>query len=752
MSDKDLISRETRSLHEYKSNTDLIHSYPAYDVHQNDEDEIDLRELWLIIKRRKGTIISLTLFVFILVALKTFLSTPIYRSSVTLQINPENSGKVLQYDVATQNSTPSNSFLMRDFYQTQYELLKSKALARDVIDELNLENDLRRPKLVKPFWKEEVDNGKNWLKSLFPTNESHEIESNEVKLGELPVELLFQKNLEVEPVDNSRIVMVHYYSKDPQLSTLIANTLGEKFIDMNLDRRVEAATYAEKFLKEQLVQAKSKLQESEVELVKYAKQKDIINTDDKQSLDSQKIIDLNKELTEAEKLRIEVEAKYNQVRNAKSISRIQDNVVIQTLKETKAKLQGEYQEKLGIYKPAFPSMVQLKQRIAEIEGQIQQEINSEVDALKADFLAAKQKEEEIRAKLSKQKDVFLSLKDNSIHYNTLSREVETNRELYEGLLQRLKEVGVAGSVGANNITILDKATVPFSKYKPNTKVNLALGGIIGLFLGTVVAFLLEFFNNTIKTSSEIENLLKVGVLGMVPSEKKAKKIPLLTATEPQSAVAEAFRSLRTNLLFSTSHGLPQSLLITSAMPSEGKSSIVSNLGITLAQSGKLVLIIDCDLRKPVQHKHFELDNSDGLSSYLTGQKTEEAITSPTAVDNLFVIPSGPIPPTPVELLSGHAFSELLEKAYERFDIVIIDSPPVIGISDALVLSQSAEATLFTVAYDQTKKNDIQETFKRLYNAKANIIGSIFTKVKQGSGGDYAYYYYYQDDQKRISSS
>lgn len=751
MNDKELVNRNPHFLQEQRGNTDLIQSYPAYDVHQDNDDEIDLRELWLIIKRRKGTVLSLALLVFSMVALITFLSTPIYRSSVTIQINPEDSGQVLQYDVAAQSS--SNPYTTKDFYQTQYELLKSKALARDVIDELNLEKTLRGDELVKPFWQEELDTSKSWFKSLLNSDKSERAEETQlIILGEEPVETLFQKNLTVQPVKNSRIVTVHYDSEDPQQATLVANTLGEKFIGMNLDRRVEAATYAEEFLNEQLIQAKSKLQESEAKLVKYAKQKDIINTDDKQSLDSQKIIALNKELTEAEKLRIEVEAKYNQIKNARSITRIQDNVVIQTLKETKAKLQGEYQEKLGIYKPAFPSMVQLKQRITEIDTQIKQEINSEVDALKADYLAAKQKEDEIRNKLSEQKEVFLSLKDSSIQYNTLSREVETNRELYEGLLQRLKEVGVAGSVGANNITIVDRATVPFAKHKPNTKLNLALGGVLGLFLGTVVAFLLEFFKNTIKTSSEIESLLKVSILGMVPAERKAKKIPLLTATEPQSAIAEAFRSLRTNLQFSTSHGLPQSLLITSAMPSEGKSSVVSNLGITLAQSGKLVLIIDCDLRKPVQHKHFELDNSAGLSSYLTGQKTEEAITSPTMVDNLFVIPSGPIPPTPVELLSGHAFAELLEKAYERFDIVIIDSPPVIGISDALVLSQSAEATLFTVAYDQTKKGDIQETFKRLYNAKANIIGTIFSKVKQSSGGDYAYYYYYQDDKKRLTSS
>lgn len=747
------LAKHRNNIQEFRDHTDLIHSYPSYDS-QKDEDEINLRELWQILNRRKGTIISITLLIFTLVSLQSFLTTPTYRSSVSIQVNPENSGQVLQYDVAAKQSNP---YLTKDFYQTQYELLRSKSLARDVIDELDLESYLKGDVLEKAFWEEESMEDTTNKEDLFPAqllnsflstlNEKFNNKEYTSKLGDLPLEVLFLSNLTVEPVKSSRLVTVHYDSIDPQLSTLIANTLAEKYIDMNLNKRVEAATYAEKFLKEQLLQAKSKLQESEENLVKYAKEKDIINTDEKQNLDSQTIVALNQALTEAEKDRIEIESNYEQLKSKESITRLQENVVIQTLKETRAKLQSEYQEKLGIYKPAYPTMIQLKQRIDEINSQIKEEIESENNALKADYLAAKQKENEIKNKLEQQKQRFLSFKDKSIQYNTLSREVETNRELYEGLLQRLKEVGVAGSIGSNNITIVDRASVPFSKHKPNTNLNMILGLILGLFAGVITALLLEFINNTIKSSSDIESLLKTSTLGIIPIEKKIKQKPLFVFNEPQSALAEAFRSLRTNLQFSTSSGIPKSLQITSSMPSEGKSSSTCNLGVILSNSGKSVLIIDCDLRKPSLHKNFRIDNSTGLSNFLTNQTDFEDIIKDTVVDNLHIITSGPIPPTPVELLSSENMDLLIEQAHKKFDIVLLDSPPVIGLSDALVLSQHVEATLFVVAYNQTKKDNISSSFKRLQQTGSNIIGSLFTKVKSSYGSDYTSYYYYYGNEK-----
>jgi capsular exopolysaccharide synthesis family protein len=741
MSNKELSEKKEGFLQEPRTETELIHSYPAYDVYQDDDDEIDLREVWQVIKRRKGTILSVAMLIFIAVALVTLLTPPTYRASVKIQINPEEATQVVNYDVQAKRVKTRNAKWF--FYQTHYELLKSKALVRDVIDELDMEKELVGDGLAKPFWADNVESGKNWFYALL----GRSLDEQSTDVGDKSPETIFLEDLTVEPVNNSRIVNVYYASKSAPTSMMVVNTLAEKYIEMNLRSRIEAASYAEDFLNEQLTQAKSQLQESEAELIAYIKQKDIINIGKVGTLDSKNVAELNQALGEAKRSRIEIETVYDQLKQSKSITRLQKNKVINALRETKAKLQGEYQEKLGVYKPAFPSMVQLQKRIKGIEAQIQQEINREVAALEADYLAAKQKENKLKSELGKQKETFLSVQDDGIQYKTLSREVETNRELYQGLLERLKEVGVAGSIGSNNITIVDRATVPFEQYKPNIKLNLVVGGAIGVFIGMVIAFLLEFFDNRVRTTIELENLLKVGTLGIIPLEKNTKYLPSLAATDPHSAGAEAYRSLRTNLQFSTSHGLPKSLLITSAMPSEGKSSVASNLAISLSQNGKSVLLIDCDLRKPVLHKSFSIDNRIGLSGFLTGQNNDEEIIHHTDVDNLFLIPSGPIPPTPVELLAGDYLSELLEKAYEQFDIVIIDSPPVIGISDALILAQKAEATLFTVACNQTKKPNIQETFRRLCSTRANILGSVFTKVKQ-TNKDHSYYYYYHDDNKK----
>ncbi len=736
-------------------------AYPNYaSPPEQTDDEIDLRELWAVLSRNKALIITLTLFIFLITLVVTLLMKPIYRAGTTLQINPENSEKVVSYDVNTQEQ----AFTGKDFYQTQYELLKSKALARLVIDELNLDHRLEGDKLAKPFFSEFLDNIKDELKQAIGSISIGDEESqiNKSKIGKVPAETLFLKSLTVSPVKNSRIVNIYYDHEDPELAADIVNTLADKFIKMNLDRRVDAASYAETFLKEQLVQAKSRLQESEADLVKYAKERGIINIEDAKggnySLTSQSLSALNKALAEAESERIDAESKYKHTTQSSKATRVQENPVVQQLKESKAKLQAEYQEKLGIYKPAYPLMVQIRGRIKELDSEIRKEINSSQRAassiLKGAYIAAKQKEDNIRKKLKAQKSNYMKFKDNSIQYNTLKREVETNRQLYNDLLQRMKEVGVAGSVGTNNLSVVDRAEVPYKIHKPNIKLNLALGMVLGLFVGIGFAFLREFLNDTVKSSEEIERLTHTSVLGLLPYVKGRKDDPaLLDINNPNSSTSEAIRTLRTHLLFSTQEGMPKSLLITSATPSEGKSSLSINLATMLCQSGKTTLLIDCDLRVPALHKKLKLDNSEGLSNYLTNQIDEEAATKATDIDGLFVITAGPNTPNPVELLSGDRMQELMTLATEKFDTVIIDAPPVMGLADALVLSNYVNATLFVIAYGQAKRKAVQDAYNRLKNAQANIIGTVFTKVKQTSGyGDYYYDYYGYGTDKTLGYS
>lgn len=727
-------------------------AYPDYRAKSGFfDDEIDLRGLWTVIVRNKAIIITLAVFIFTATLINTLLIKPTYRANVSLQINPEDSAKVLNYDVTAQDP----SFTGKDFYQTQYELLKSRALAREVINSLGLEHSFTGEKLAKPFFSETLDSIKGVFKQAVEPIRDKKEQQAKKKLGKKPIEDSFLGNLTVSPVKNSRIVNIYYEHEDPELAADIVNTLAEKFINMNLNRRINAASYAEKLLKDQLVEVKSRLQESENKLVNYAKERGIVNIENDKggssSLTSQSLTALNIALSEAEKERIDAEAKYRNTTQSNMASSVQENTVVQKLKEEKAKLQSEYQEKLGIYKPAYPLMVQIKGRIKKLDEAISREIKNSQQAasaeLKSAYLAAKQKEDNIRKKLQEQKANYMKFKDNSIKYNTLSREVETNRQMYNGLLQRMKEVSVAGSIGTNNISVVDYAVVPYAVYKPNIKRNLTLGLVLGLFVGVGVAFLREYLNDTVKSSEEIERLTHANVLGLLPSEKKndkSKENLLSRILDPNTQTAEAIRVLRTNLMFSTQEGMPKTLLVTSAEPSEGKSNLCINLATGLCQSGKTVLIIDCDLRKPTMHKYLKLDNSEGLSNYLTKQIDEATATQSTDVDGLFVISSGPKPPNPVELLSGDRMVQLLELAAERFDNVIIDSPPVIGLADALVLSNHVNATLFVIAYGQAKKKAIEGAYTRLRKAQAKIIGTVFTKVKKTAGSDYYYYDYYYE--------
>lgn len=726
------------------------HEVPSHHE-EGDDDEIDLRGLWSTIKRRKGTIFLIFALVSLITLLVTLSMTPVYRASVTLEISTDEK-RVLDYDVEAGSTQRIDT---KDFYQTQYELLKSRNLAERVINKTGLASRLAEEKLAKPFYADALDGIGQQIHQLFAGSDNTEA-APLAKAGERPLADRFLANLTVSPVKNSKIVTVHYDDRDPELAATVANSVADSYINMNLERRADSTSYAKRFLEEQLTQTKSKLEESESKLVQYAKDKSIFNTDDKQNLVSQKLQGLSEALTEAEKERITAESAYQQAQASKSLTRVQDSLVIQQLKASKAEVQAEYQDQGKIYKPDYPLMQQLQGKIGELEQQIQHESSLETStaqsALKADYMASKQKEKQLQAEVEKYKSELLNSQDKSIGYNTLQREVETNRQLYEGLLQRVKEVSVAGLSNTNNVSVVDSAIIPFQVHKPNTKLNLALGLVLGLFLGTVVAFMLEFLDDRIRTAEDLEKVLPVPMLGVAPSTGKRTKqhYALLALEKPTSAVAEAFRSLRTNLMFATRAGAPKVLNVTSAGAGEGKTSTTINLATAFAQAGKTVLLVDADLRKPTLHKHFKLDNTKGLANYLIGQETLENVTQTCVIPEVYVITSGPLTPNPVELLSSERLSDLIAFAESpacRFDVVILDSPPVLGLADALVIGNRTHATLMVAAWNETHKRPLQAAFARLRQARTNVIGVVLTKAR-GSSGDsyynYEYYYAYGD--------
>lgn len=717
----------------------------------NDEKELDIRDISRTLLRHKLLIITVTLLVFLFSLVNTLMIKPTYKAATTIQINSDDP-KVLEFDVEAGKARSSDT---KDFYQTQYELLKSRALARLTIDSLSLEPQLSSPQTIvkKPFFAETLEKVKKLL-----SIKTKENESTIIKLGKPPIEDSLLANLTVTPVKNSRLVELSYIHTEPQMAATIVNSFAENFIRMNLNRRKDSTSFAEDFLQNEIANAKSKLEESEAKLVNFAKKENIIKTDGEsgQNTTSQNMQVFNNALSTAVQERISAESKYKQAK-ALSGSQVLQDEGIQELKKNLFKLQSDYQEKLQIYKPGYPLMLQLENQINEIQTQIntttKQTSQSIENALYADFLAAKQKEQDLQQKLSSQKDQLFDLQDKSIGYNTLQREVETNRNMYESLLQRIKEVNIAGSITNNNIAVVDPAITPFQQYSPNLKQNLLKGSLLGFIIGIALAFLLEFIDDRIKSQSDLEKILGLPILGTIPTLKSKKTTvfdyAFAALHEPKSALAESFRSLRTNLMFATREGLPRSLNITSSLPFEAKSSTCINLATVLAQANKRVLLVDADLRKPTLHQRFKLDNSIGLSNYLTHQADIHDATQSTIIPNVSVITAGPLTPNPVEVLSSDRLMEILNLVPVSFDIIILDSPPTIGLSDALLISNRVNATIMVAAFSQSKKRAILDGMKRLRHAQANVIGTIFTKVRgndsSGYGYDYQYYYSYGND-------
>ena len=727
----------------------------------NEDDEIDLKELFSVILRRKGTILLITLLTFIAALVITLMMKPIYRASTTLQVSPEFT-KVLNYDVDADGGSTNS----RDFYSTQFEILKSRSLAKRTMEGMGLESVLEGEQLTKQFFTETIDG----LKSLFFSSKQHEPSlidddftqaKSESNLGKAPLENRLIDMLTVSPVKNSEIVKLSFDSTDPQLAANVVNSFAANYIELNLERRVNAASFAKEFLGKQLEDVKSRLEESQVNLNNYAKEKELFKTGDENSssLTSQKINQLSVALGEAQTRRIEAQSRYQQGSLVEGAAKILESNTVESLKSNLIGLQTKYQEQLQIYKPSYPLMVQLQRQMKKLTDEIDLETRSILDttegSLRATYLGAKENEERLRAELEIQKNNLVIVRDKDIGYNTLLREVETNRSSYEGLLTRLKEVSVAGGIESNNISVLDPAVVPYAKHKPNTRLNLALGLVLGLFLGTVVAFLLEFLDDRVKTTDELERLLGLPLLGMTPSVKGDDPIvhALMTRDQPTSAMAESFRSLRTNLLFASKEGTPKVLTLTSAMPSEGKSSSCMNLATAFAQSNARVLVIDADLRKPTAHKRLKLDNSLGLSNFLTYQASIKDVIQETLIPGVSAVTAGPLSPNPSELLSSERLQELFDLAPDTFDIIIIDAPPIMGLADALVLANRASATVMVTAFAQSKKRQIQDAHRRLKQSHANIIGVLFTKVKTGGsygGYNYEYEYYYSYGNDRIA--
>ena len=672
---------------------------------------LDLATFIRIVQHWRWLILSAVAAGIALAVIVTLLTTPVYRARVTMEVNPPT--VAVSDEQSKERETYQDPY---DVVATQVGLLTSKSVAERTAQELNLGNN---PDFIR--------------------------QSGDASSRMHAATAKVQADLKAEVPKEGQLINFSFDSTSPQLAALIANGVAESFINSSLQRRYEASAYARKFLERQIAKTRGDLENSERSLVAYAQAQGIINTavgpdgkpsnSDAGSLQGESLVALNKALADATARRVAAEGAYRGALASGPTTEVTAST--QALRQQRATLQAEYQQKREFMKPEHPEMLSLQAQISELDKQIARESSqmsaSRNNSLLQEYRGAASAERALQSRVSGLKGAVLNLRGRSIQYNILQREVDTNRSLYDALLQRYKEIGVAGGIGSAPVSIVDRADAPGFPYKPNLLLNLLLGLVGGALAGIAGAVGLEFLNDTIKTREDVRNKLRLACLGSVP-KTSARDTFVEDLKNPASVVSEAYSAVVAALRFSTEAGIPKVLLITSTQPSEGKSSTALALAQNFARRDKKVLLIDSDLRKPA----FKASSDKiGLTKLLTSEDRIDGHIVETQHDNLLLLPSGPLPPNPADLLSTGRIRTILNEAAERADVVIVDAPPTLGLADVPLLASAAGHVLFVVESGKTRTRAAIEAINRIEATGAHILGVTLTKSTD-SGIGYGY--------------
>jgi exopolysaccharide transport family protein len=706
--------------------------------------ESTLREYMRVLIKRKWMLLGVVAGIFMVVAVATLRQTPVYEAVGQIVVNKADSNLMTFTD-----SGPVMDYYDPTDLDTEVLVLQSDLLALQVIRQLNLD---KRPE----FGGHSDPKQPNLVADPLQTDSSH----LSALLGG------FRGNLRVALVPNTRIIEIHYTSPDPQLAAGAVNTLAATYVEQNYKTKFESTMQASDWLSKQLVDLQMKVETSQEKLVRYQKEHEILGTDEKQNIITEKLGELNKEMTAAESDRMQKEAVYRQTQSndPEAVAAAIDAgsggaTLLDRLRDQEASLKIQVADLSTRFGPSYPKITQINNQLKEIEHQLQSETNKGVDHLKGQYMAALQREEMLRGSFEKQKQEANKLNESAIEYSILKRDLDSNRTLYEGLLEKLKEAGVTAGLRSNNFRIINAARVPTSPSEPNIPRNLTFALVLGVISAISLAFLLESMDNTVRTPEQAQALSCLPSLGMIPLGSKSASygvtgkrlaltasqevVEMVTQSRPQSQMAESYRALRTSLLLSNLGAPPKVIMVTSARPQEGKTTTSINTAIVLAQKGVRVLLIDADLRRPSIHKTLGMGPRSGLSNVLTGSASlQQTVATSPILPNLFIMPAGTPPPNPAELLASSNMRDLLEELREQFDHIVIDTPPTLSVTDAVVLSPRADATILVIRSGQTTKQALRRARDILMQVNAHVAGVLLNAVDLTSP-DYYYYYEYQ---------
>ena len=707
--------------------------------------EPHLLDYLMVLRKHQWLVLSFLVTVVTIVAIATFRMEPIYDATTRIQIDQENTN-ILPF-AGTESFNVYQD--MEVYIETQSKILTSQTLGAMTVKSLQLDYDPR-------FGGQPADPG-----TLEEANPNDGFGS--------PALGSFLGGLAVQRVPNSRLLDVSFSSTDPALAAKAVNTHIANFIEQNFRSRYEATTQASNWLQGQLDELKAKVEGSEDARIAYERSNQIWTIDEKQDVTTQKLADLNRELTGAQADRINKQAVYQSAQsgNYDAIPAVRESAVVQDILRQQSLLSSQYAEAVNQYGPKFPRVVRLQEQIKELDQVVTREKINIANQVEAEYRGARQRELLLDQALDQQKKEAGVMADRMVQYNILLREAEANKQLYDGLLQKLKEAGISAGLRSSNIRVVDPALVPQRPSKPQKGRNISLAILVGLVGGIGLALLREYLDNTVKNPDDIENLARLPSLAVVPafaspnghnsrsrlpkllkgqgSAAREGRVELVSHLQPQSQISEAFRALRTSLLLSQADHPPQVILMTSALPREGKTTAAANLAVTLAQLGDKTLLVDGDLRKPGVSRALSMAGGKyaGLSSYLAGVSTLDLITvQHPGISNLSVIPTGPVPPNPADLLSSHRLSDMVMELRQRYKFVVIDSPPIMAATDAVILSVLADGVLLVVRSGETPKEAFTRTCELLSSVKARVLGVVLNAVDSGSPDYYYSYRYY----------
>ena len=705
-------------------------------------DEVHLGDYVKALYKRRWIAVTVFLVVFISAVVYTFTATPIFeaRTQLLIEIADPN---VVAFKEVIEEGLPNP-----DYYQTQYNILRSRALARRTIDSLGLWNS---PLLVGAPVQRRFDI-MAIVGRLRPAPAASEGPAEETARQSGAISR-FLGNLAVEPIRNSRLVDVKFRSTNGVFSARVANALARNYVEQMLEYKFTASQEATNWLAERLTEQRTAVERAEAALQRYREQNDAISLEDRENIVVQKLADLSAAVTRAKTERIQKEAVERQLQAIEhtpaaleTFPPILGNAFIQRQKEEVAQLQRQQAQLSERLQNLHPEMLKLQSAIDNAQAKLRAEIGKVVQSLHSEYEAAREQERSLVAALEEQKGEALSMNRKAIEYSVLARDVESGKQIYESLMQRAKETGVSGELKTSNIRVVDEAEAPLSAVTPRPRLNLGLGALAGLLLAFGVAFLVEYIDSRLKSPEEIKACLGLAPLGIIPELKKrgsASQNPLVNEDVPQN-FSESIRALRTNVLFSNPDEGRQTLVITSTGPGEGKTMIASNLAVSLALDGQRVLLIDADMRRPRLHDVFELDQEPGLSNVLVGDAKPSEALRKTNTAGLWMLTSGRLAPNPSELLGSRRFKDLLDSLGQCFDTIILDTPPAMVVADSLIAARVASGVVFVVGADMTSRYTAQASIEQFMRGRARILGAVLNRVELEK---HRYYYsrYYRRD-------